>query len=118
MGMEWLYKIRTVTFYICFELVCFALLKDQEEFRAVTVLGSNIGVLFPDQNFHYLVGSPVAQVRGLRYRRPGLRVGAPPKAITLLPLPQPVLRFHPIVVLRRRVPALQLNPIQHQYLDK
>lgn len=72
----------------------------------------------PDQNFHYLVGSPVAQVRGLRDRWPGLRVGGPPKAITFLPLPQPVSRFHPIAVLRRRVPALQLNPIQHQYLDK
>lgn len=45
-GMNRLYRIRTGTFYICFVLVCFVLLNDQEEFRAVTVLGSNTGVLF------------------------------------------------------------------------
>lgn len=43
-GMKWPYKIRT--FFNCFALVCFVLLNDQEEFRAMAVLSSYWG-FFP-----------------------------------------------------------------------
>lgn len=47
-----------------------------------------------------------------------LRIGAPPKAVTLLWLPQPASQFHPTVNLRWRAPASQLNPIQHDISTK
>lgn len=118
MGTEWFYKTRTLTFYIYFALVCSVLLNGQEISRAVTV---------PSTGFQYWGFGPRSKCllscqlpcgTGERTDDQGLRIGAPPKAVTLLRLPQPASQCHPTVNLRWRAPASQLNPIQHDILTK
>lgn len=85
------YKIRT--FFNCFALVCFVLLNDQEEFRAMAVLSSYWGFFpRPKHSLFQLSCGTGKRCEGWMTR---CQIRAPPKASSLLALPQPESGFHP-----------------------